>query len=248
MIIISPAKNLNILPEKLPIQLSEPFFINDTNSLASKLKKLQFDKLKKLMNISDSLTELNLQRFQDFNSNKNVFKPAVFLFSGDTFNGLSIRSFSKEMLSLAQERLRILSGLYGLLRPLDIIQPYRLEMGTQIKIGKHNDLYDFWGDEITKAINEDKNSDYLINLASVEYFKSINKEKLNSKLINIIFKEKRNGDYKIIGINAKKARGLMSRFIIKNKISNPKELKKFKAENYSYNKNLSSDSDWIFTR
>ena len=121
-------------------------------------------------------------------------------------------------------------------------------MGTQIKIGKHNDLYDFWGDEITKAINEDKNSDYLINLASVEYFKSINKEKLNSKLINIIFKEKRNGSYKIIGINAKKARGLMSRYIIKNKISDPMKLKKFKEENYSYNKNLSSDSDWVFTR
>ena len=121
-------------------------------------------------------------------------------------------------------------------------------MGTQLKVGKHSDLYDFWGDDITKAINKEKNSDYLINLASVEYFKSIKKEKLKSKLINVIFKEKRNDSYKIIGIHAKKARGLMSRYIIKNKISNPLDIKKFKKENYSYNKNLSSDSDWIFTR
>ena len=180
--------------------------------------------------------------------NKKNAHPALLLFQGDVYKGISVSDFKKEDFVFAQKSLRILSGLYGILKPLDLIQPYRLEMGTQIKIGKHNDLYDFWGDEITKAINEDKNSDYLINLASVEYFKSINKEKLNSKLINIIFKEKRNGDYKIIGINAKKARGLMSRYIIKNKISNPKELKKFKAENYSYNKNLSSGSDWIFTR
>ena len=144
MIIISPAKNLNILPEKLSFQLSKPFFTADTNLLASRLKKLKFDKLKNLMNISDSLTELNLQRFKEFDSNDNVYKPAVFLFSGDTFNGLSIRSFSKEMLLLAQERLRILSGLYGLLRPLDLIQPYRLEMGTKIEPILGTSLPQFW--------------------------------------------------------------------------------------------------------
>tara|TARA_B100001248_G_scaffold217434_1_gene172560 strand:- start:2150 stop:2725 length:576 start_codon:yes stop_codon:yes gene_type:complete len=183
-----------------------------------------------------------------YHSQKKNAHPALLLFQGDVYKGISVSDFKKEDFIYAQKSLRILSGLYGILKPLDLIQPYRLEMGTQIKIGKHNDLYDFWGDEITKTINEDKNSDYLINLASVEYFKSINKEKLNAKLINIIFKEKRNGSYKIIGINAKKARGLMSRYIIKNKISNPMKLKKFKEENYSYNKNLSSDSDWVFTR
>ena len=133
MIIISPAKNLNIVPEKLSVESSRPFFNNDTNSLVEKLKTLKFDKLKNLMKISDSLTQLNFQRFQDFNAYDNIFKPAVFLFSGDTFNGLSIRSYSKEMLLLAQDRLRIISGLYGLLRPLDLIQPYRLEMGTKIE-------------------------------------------------------------------------------------------------------------------
>jgi cytoplasmic iron level regulating protein YaaA (DUF328/UPF0246 family) len=121
-------------------------------------------------------------------------------------------------------------------------------MGTQLKIGKYNDLYDFWGDNITNAINKDNNSDYLINLASVEYFKSINQKNLKSKLINISFKEKRDGNYKIIGIYAKKARGLMSRYIVKNKITDPKQIKKFREDNYTYNKTLSSDSEWVFTR
>jgi len=224
--------------------------LEDSKKIVNSLRKYSRDKLSKLMNISEKISLLNYERYIKWSLpfNKKNAHPALLLFQGDVYKGISVSDFKKEDFVFAQKSLRILSGLYGILKPLDLIQPYRLEMGTQIKIGKHNDLYDFWGDEITKAINEDKNSDYLINLASVEYFKSINKEKLNSKLINIIFKEKRNGDYKIIGINAKKARGLMSRFIIKNKISNPKELKKFKAENYSYNKNLSSDSDWIFTR
>ena len=153
MIIISPAKNLNILPETHSLKLSEPLFNNETNSLVRKLKKLKFNNLKNLMNISDSLTELNLQRFKVFGLHDNVFKRAVFLFSGDTFNGLSIRSFSKEMLSFAQDRLRILSGLYGLLRPLDLIQPYRLEMGTKLKTKKGKNLYEFWGDKLTSSLN-----------------------------------------------------------------------------------------------
>ena len=202
------------------------------------------------MNISEKISLLNYERYIRWSLpfNKNNAHPALLLFQGDVYKGISADDFKKEDFLFAQNSLRILSGLYGILKPLDLIQPYRLEMGTQIKIGKHNDLYDFWGEEITQAINKDKNSDYLINLASVEYFKSIKKDKLKAKLINIIFKEKRNGNYKIIGINAKKARGLMSRYIIKNKINNPEDLKKFKEENYIYNKNLSSDSDWVFTR
>ena len=202
------------------------------------------------MNISEKISLLNYERYIRWSLpfNKNNAHPALLLFQGDVYKGISADDFKKEDFLFAQSSLRILSGLYGILKPLDLIQPYRLEMGTQIKIGKHNDLYDFWGEEITQAINKDKNSDYLINLASVEYFKSIKKDKFKAKLINIIFKEKRNGNYKIIGINAKKARGLMSRYIIKNKINNPEDLKKFKEENYIYNKNLSSDSDWVFTR
>ena len=251
LVVISPAKKLDENCDKnIVTNFTIPPYLEDSKKIVNSLRKYSRDKLSKLMNISEKISLLNYERYIKWSLpfNKKNAHPALLLFQGDVYKGISVSDFKKEDFVFAQKSLRILSGLYGILKPLDLIQPYRLEMGTQIKIGKHNDLYDFWGDEITKAINEDKNSDYLINLASVEYFKSINKEKLNSKLINIIFKEKRNGDYKIIGINAKKARGLMSRFIIKNKISNPKELKKFKAENYSYNKNLSSDSDWIFTR
>ena len=251
LVVISPAKKLDENCDKnLVTNFTIPFYLEDSKKIIKSLRKYSTDKLSKLMNISEKISLLNYERYIKWSlpfTKKNAH-PALLLFQGDVYKGISVRDFKKEDFIYAQKSLRILSGLYGILKPLDLIQPYRLEMGTQIKIGKHNDLYDFWGDEITKTINEDKNSDYLINLASVEYFKSINKEKLNEKLINIIFKEKRNGSYKIIGINAKKARGLMSRYIIKNKISNPMKLKKFKEENYSYNKNLSSDSDWVFTR
>jgi len=251
LVVISPAKKLDENCDKnLVTNFTIPFYLEDSKKIIKSLRKYSTDKLSKLMNISEKISLLNYERYIKWSlpfTKKNAH-PALLLFQGDVYKGISVSDFNKEDFIYAQKSLRILSGLYGILKPLDLIQPYRLEMGTQIKIGKHNDLYDFWGDEITKAINEDKNSDYLINLASVEYFKSINKEKLNAKLINIIFKEKRNGSYKIIGINAKKARGLMSRYIIKNKISNPMKLKKFKEENYSYNKNLSSDSDWVFTR
>ena len=251
LVVISPAKKLDENCDKnLVTNFTIPPYLEDSKKIIKSLRKYSTDKLSKLMNISEKISLLNYERYIKWSlpfTKKNAH-PALLLFQGDVYKGISVGDFKKDDFIYAQKSLRILSGLYGILKPLDLIQPYRLEMGTQIKIGKHNDLYDFWGDEITKAINEDKNSDYLINLASVEYFKSINKEKLNAKLINIIFKEKRNGSYKIIGINAKKARGLMSRYIIKNKISNPMKLKKFKEENYSYNKNLSSDSDWVFTR
>ena len=251
LVVISPAKKLDENCDKnLVTNFTIPPYLEDSKKIIKSLRKYSTDKLSKLMNISEKISLLNYERYIKWSLpfNKKNAHPALLLFQGDVYKGISVSDFKKEDFIYAQKSLRILSGLYGILKPLDLIQPYRLEMGTQIKIGKHNDLYDFWGDEVTKAINEDKNSDYLINLASVEYFKSINKEKLNAKLINVIFKEKRNGSYKIIGINAKKARGLMSRYIIKNKISNPMKLKKFKEENYSYNKNLSSDSDWIFTR
>ncbi len=251
LVVISPAKKLNENCDKnIGANFTIPPHLEDSKKIIKSLRKYSTDKLSELMNISEKISLLNYQRYIKWSLpfNKKNAHPALMLFQGDVYKGISVSDFKKEDFIFAQKTLRILSGLYGILKPLDLIQPYRLEMGTQIKIGKHNDLYDFWGDEITSSINKDKNSDYLINLASVEYFKSINKEKLNSKLINVAFKEKRNGNYKIIGINAKKARGLMSRFIIKNKISNPKELKKFKEENYSYNKELSSDSDWIFTR
>jgi hypothetical protein len=249
MIIVSPAKNLNILPEKQSLQFSKPFFRNDTNLLVSKLKELKFDKLKKLMNISDSLTELNLQRFQDFNSNDNVFKPAVFLFSGDTFNGLSIRSFSKEMLLLAQERLRILSGLYGLLRPLDLIQPYRLEMGTKICSILGTSLHDFWKKKITSCLNNDLDkckSKYLFNLSSQEYFESIDKKDLNAKIINFDFKIFKQNKLKSPGMMIKKYRGIMAKYIITNKLVDLEELKTFNELGFKFDSYDESNSKLLF--
>ena len=249
MIIVSPAKNLNILPEKHLIQLSEPFFSNDTNLLIGKLKELKFDKLKKLMNISDSLTELNFQRFQDFNSNDNVFKPAVFLFSGDTFNGLSIRSFSKEMLILAQERLRIISGLYGLLRPLDLIQPYRLEMGTKIESILGTSLHDFWKKKITFRLNNELSkfkSKYLFNLSSQEYFESIDKKDLNAKIINFDFKIFKQGKLKSPGMMIKKYRGIMAKYIITNKLVDLEELKTFNELGFKFDSYNESNNKLLF--
>ena len=251
LVVISPAKKLDENCNKnIVSKLTIPTYLENSSKIVKSLRKYSVNKLSELMNISEKISLLNYERYIKWSLpfNKKNSHPALLLFQGDVYKGISVEDFKKEDFLFAQNSLRILSGLYGILKPLDLIQPYRLEMGTQLKVGKHSDLYDFWGDDITKAINKEKNSDYLINLASVEYFKSINKEKLKSKLINIIFKEKRNDSYKIIGIHAKKARGLMSRYIIKNKISNPLDIKKFKKENYSYNKNLSSDSDWIFTR
>ncbi|MAI28991.1 MAG: hypothetical protein CMP38_02160 [Rickettsiales bacterium] len=237
MIIISPAKNLNILPEKSSLELSEPLFTDDTNLLIRKLKDLKFDKLKNLMKISDSLTELNFQRFQDFNSNDNVFKPAVFLFSGDTFNGLSIRLFSKELLLLAQNRLRILSGLYGLLRPLDLVQPYRLEMGTKIDSILGISLHEFWKKKITSCLNNDLSKNktkFLFNLSSQEYFESIDKNNLNAKVVSFDFKIFKDNKLKAPGMMIKKYRGIMAKFIITNKIFDIEELKKFNEEGFEF--------------
>ena len=196
LVVISPAKKLDENCDKnLVTNFTIPPYLEDSKKIIKSLRKYSTDKLSKLMNISEKISLLNYERYIKWSlpfTKKNAH-PALLLFQGDVYKGISVSDFKKEDFIYAQKSLRILSGLYGILKPLDLIQPYRLEMGTQIKIGKHNDLYDFWGDEITKAINEDKNSDYLINLASVEYFKSINKEKLNAKLINVIFKEKRNG-------------------------------------------------------
>ena len=237
MIIISPAKNLNILSENPALKFSKPVFKNDSNLLVNHLKKLKFGKLKNLMNISDSLTEINLQRFQDFNLNGNVLKPAVFLFSGDTFNGLSIRSFSKEMLLSAQDRLRILSGLYGLLRPLDLIQPYRLEMGTKIESILGMSLPDFWKKKITSRLNNDlskSKTKFLFNLSSKEYFESIDEKKLNAKIINFDFKIFKDNKLKAPGMMIKKYRGIMAKFIIINKINDLEELKTFKEAGFQF--------------
>ena len=251
LVVISPAKKLD---ENCDLDVISKFtvppYLESSKKIIKALRGYSVDNLSKLMNTSEKISELNYKRNIKWSLpfNKSNSLQALLMFKGDVYKGISVKDFNKDDFLFAQKSLRILSGLYGILKPLDLIQPYRLEMGTQLKIGKHRNLYDFWGDEITNILNNDKNNDYLIHLASVEYFKSINVDNLKSKLINVSFKEKRDGKYKIIAIYSKRARGLMSRYIIKNKIIDPKSLKKFNLEDYKFNKTLSSDSDLVFTR
>ena len=251
LVVISPAKKLE---ENCDLDVISKFtvppYLESSKKIIKALRGYSADNLSKLMNTSEKISELNYNRNIKWSLpfNKSNSLQALLMFKGDVYKGISVKDFNKDDFLFAQKSLRILSGLYGILKPLDLIQPYRLEMGTQLQIGKHRNLYDFWGDEITNILNSDKNNDYLINLASVEYFKSINVDNLKSKLINVSFKEKRDGKYKIIAIYSKRARGLMSRYIIKNKIIDPKSLKKFNLEDYKFNKTLSSDSDLVFTR
>ena len=251
LVVISPAKKLD---ENCDLDVISKFtvppYLESSKKIIKALRGYSADNLSKLMNTSEKISELNYNRNIKWSLpfNKSNSLQALLMFKGDVYKGISVKDFNKDDFLFAQKSLRILSGLYGILKPLDLIQPYRLEMGTQLQIGKHRNLYDFWGDEITNILNSDKNNDYLINLASVEYFKSINVDNLKSKLINVSFKEKRDGKYKIIAIYSKRARGLLSRYIIKNKIIDPKSLKKFNLEDYKFNKTLSSDSDLVFTR
>ena len=251
LVVISPAKKLDENCDTNVIsKFTFPLYLESSKKIIKTLRGYSVDNLSSLMNTSEKISELNYNRNVKWSlpfNRKNSLQ-ALLMFKGDVYKGISVQDFNKDDFLFAQKSLRILSGLYGILKPLDLIQPYRLEMGTQLKIGKHRNLYDFWGDEITNILNNDKNNDYLINLASVEYFKSINVDNLKSKLINVSFKEKRDGKYKIIAIYSKRARGLMSRYIIKNKIIDPKSLKKFNLEDYKFNKTLSSDSDLVFTR
>ena len=251
IIVISPAKNLN---ENYNLTCSfsttKPKLLNESKKLIKTLKEFSPKKLSSLMNVSDKIANLNYERYKSWKTpftNKNSY-PAVLLFKGDVYKGLEAETFNKSQFLFAQKHLRILSGLYGLLKPLDLIQPYRLEMGTSLKVGAKKNLYEFWEDKITNQINEDTPSKYLINLASVEYFKSIDRKSLNLDVINILFKEKKNGDLKTIGLFSKKARGLMSKFIIQNKIKNPVDLKNFNDDGYKFNTKYSDDNNFLFVR
>ena len=252
IILLSPAKSLQDTPT-LSLKTTQIRLKKETAEIAQRLGELPLHELKKLMKLSDTLASLNYGRYQDFSSKftkKNAL-PAGFTFSGAVFQGLDLASLSKDQIIFAQAHLRILSGLYGALRPLDLIQPYRLEMGTKLQLAEHKNLYSFWGDKITKLINKDLkevNANTIINLASKEYFKSIIPSQLNGRLLTIDFREERDGKFKFITFNAKKARGLMTRYILQNKIQNPEELKYFLGDNYTFNVNLSKNDHWVFTR
>ncbi len=252
LILISPAKKLQI-PETKRSDLTTVEFPDESKLLISELRKLKPEKLSSLMNISPKLAELNFERYLkwDFPFNNDEAHAALFMFNGDVYRGMQTDDFSEDDIVFAQNHLRILSGLYGLIKPLDKIMPYRLEMGTKLQTSKGKTLYDFWNDKITERINNHlnkQNDNLLINLASNEYFKAVKQDKIKGKIITPIFKESKGDDFKVVAIHAKRARGLMCRYIIKNKLKKPEDLLGFNYEKYAYNHKLSSESNYVFTR
>lgn len=250
--LLSPAKTLDYSKDG-KYENTKPRLLDNSFKLVDVLKKKSSGKLQKLMSVSKNIADLNVERFQEFSEEftPDNSKPAVLAFKGDVYLGLEAETFTKEEMEFAQDHLRILSGLYGLLRPLDLMQPYRLEMGTSLRTSRGKNLYEFWKNRITDLLNEDlvtHENKTVVNLASNEYFKAINKKKLDGQLLNINFKEERDGDLKFISFNAKKARGFMSKFIVNHHIDNPADLKGFDTEGYYFSKDHSSENDWLFIR
>jgi cytoplasmic iron level regulating protein YaaA (DUF328/UPF0246 family) len=244
LILLSPAKTLDFTyNNSVPNNVSEPEFLSEALELVSVLRNQTATELAKLMSISSKLGELNYQRFQDFS--QAVAKPALYAYKGDVYDGFELDKYNQEKLDFASQHLRIISGLYGILKPLDLIKPYRLEMSTKLINQKGNNLYDFWKKKLTDKLNQEYDN-LIINLASQEYSSAV--DKLNKTWINISFKEEHKNEYKVIGIHAKKARGVMANFIIQNFINNPEELKNFNLNNYQFVSNLSSASEYVFVR
>ncbi|WP_294833449.1 peroxide stress protein YaaA [uncultured Gilliamella sp.] len=251
--IISPAKTLDYQSPLITSDYSKPQFMPETQQLVEACKKLSANELAKLMSISPKLAEVNYQRFQDWHANftPDNARQAILAFKGDVYEGLHVEDFTDKDLSFAQSHLRILSGLYGVLRPLDLIQPYRLEMGIRLKNGHNSNLYQFWGDKLTDYLNKElaqSANPTLINLASNEYFKAIKAKQLKASIIQPIFLDKSKGEFKVISFYAKKARGLMSRFIIKNNINQSNDIKSFNLEGYQFDSKRSTELEWFFIR
>ena len=247
--IISPAKSLDF-ETKAPFEnTSIPHFQKDADYLAVKLNKLNPSKLASLLDISPKLAQLNAERYASWKT--TTLKQAVFAYNGDVYDGLDAKTLSEDEISFAQNHFRILSGLYGLLSPLDTIKPYRIDMGTSFSTPKGENLYKYWGDRITdqlkKSLKESENN-ILVNLASQEYFSAVNTKKLKARIITPAFKDKSNGNYAMISFFAKKARGMMSRFIIQNKITDFEMLVGFDSGGYHFNHELSKGDNWVFTR
>lgn len=249
LILISPAKTLDYSAPNFK-EFTQPDFQQDVKSLIQVMKKKSAKEIGELMHVSDSLAALNEERFKTFQKDFNPenSKQALLAFKGDVYTRIDVENYTSEDFDFAQNHLRILSGLYGLLKPLDLIQPYRLEMGTRLENKKGKNLYEFWDKKVAKAINAVANGQPIVNLASQEYFKAVDQKTLKSLLINIHFKEFKDDTYQIIGFFAKQARGMMTNFAIKNRLANPEDLKTFNEERYEYSEKLSSSKNWVFVR
>ncbi len=253
LILISPAKSLDFESADPAQQHSTVAFPDETTILVKYMQGLSQEDLRQMMDLSDKLAALNYERYQTwaFDTLPTQSKSALFAFQGDVYQGLEAANFDAQSLEFAQKHLRILSGLYGILKPFDRIQAYRLEMGTSLGMPQAKTLYDFWGEKITRNINQELKTHInptLINLASQEYFKAVKPAQIEGKILHIHFKELKGDKYKVVSFYAKKARGLMSAFIIKNQLTEPEQLKAFDEEAYQFNASLSDSENWYFTR
>lgn len=253
LIVISPAKTLDYKSPIPAVRTTQPRLLGDSGALMNILRECPQADIAALMKVSDKIAALNARRFSEWQTpfNKDNARPAVFAFMGDVYTGLDAHSLSSKDLKQAQKTLRILSGLYGVLRPLDLMQPYRLEMGTRLNNPRGKDLYTFWGNQITNMINKDcaaSASQVVVNLASNEYFRSVNTAQLDGQLITPVFQDEKGGNFKIISFYAKKARGLMAAWIIRNRIENVSELNDFNVAGYQYSARDSDGGALVFRR
>lgn len=253
LVVVSPAKNLDY-ESSVPVnEFTQPGLLDDAAALAEECKDLSPAQLSSLMKISDKLAALNANRFAEFSVpfTANNARQALFAFNGDVYTGLDAHSLSEQDIAYAQQHLRILSGLYGVLRPLDLMQAYRLEMGTHLNNSRGKNLYEYWDGKITGVLNQalaEQGDNVLINLASNEYFKSVKKKALDGMIITPVFKDKKNGQYKIISFFAKKARGMMARYIIQNQVKDVAGLKAFDTAGYYFSEEQSSATELVFLR
>ena len=253
IVLLSPAKTLDYSQE-FDVQHTAPAFLSDSAKLIKELKVKEPKDIASLMGLSDKLATLNFDRYQSWSASKtmgNDSKPALFVFQGDVYQGLQANTFNKKDITFAQKHLRILSGLYGELRPLDVIKPYRLEMGTKLPTARGKNLSEFWGTKVQENILKElkaNKSNLVVNLASKEYFTVVGSLPTDVNVVSPVFKDFKNGEYKLISFYAKKARGYMSHWIIKNKVTKPEDLKNFDAEGYKYSKKLSTESEPVFLR
>lgn len=252
LLVISPAKNLDFETPAVTQTASQPRYLAESKQLIKQLKQFSVQDIASLMSLSDKLAGLNLGRYQTWSTpfNADNAKQAVLAFNGDVYTGLDAATLDEAGFEFAQQHLRILSGLYGVLKPLDYMQPYRLEMGTKLANTKGKDLYAFWGDALKQSLEAEPAlaDGILINLASNEYFKAVNAKQLNVRIITPVFKDAKNGQYKMISFYAKKARGLMSRYIIDHKITKPDAIKNFNSEGYYFSAEQSKGDEWVFLR
>ncbi|QER39474.1 peroxide stress protein YaaA [Acinetobacter suaedae] len=251
--LISPAKTLDYTTALPTDTYTQPRLLEQSQQLIDVCRKLSASEIASLMTVSEKIANLNVERFRDWNADFDFSnaRQALFAFKGDVYTGLDAYHLKDQDIDFAQQHLRMLSGLYGLLRPLDLMMPYRLEMSTKLKNTRGHNLYEFWGSIITDQINQDLadiNSKVLVNLASDEYYKSVNEKKIQAEIIKPVFLDQKNGKYKVISFYAKKARGLMARYLIENKLSQVEQLKAFDSEGYYFDAESSSDKELVFKR